>query len=140
MIREHDTIAGKNGQGVLCPRCGTFLIRGDSYLTCPSCGFEDYGSYQSPRRDPLRLFSATAWKLRYVGSYPAMKDVVVSASFERRGVHAVAIMPFCPHCGGKMAESSLSGMRRDSQESRYKCKAGHRISLVNNKEGVYGWQ
>ena len=126
---------------VHCPKCSARLTINFDESECLSCGFVDY-EYFSPRTIQERnsiISTGTRYVLRYIGEFPALTEVVTHVKVYRvrnRAVFGVR----CPFCGSGMSQSSLSGKRREIREERYKCTAGHRVSLCPNLEGVLGWK
>ena len=108
---------------------------------CLSCGFVDY-EYSAPhtiQETNSIISTGTRYVLRYIGEFPTLSDVVTHVKVYRvrnRAVFGVS----CPFCGSGMSQSSLSGKRREIREERYKCTAGHRVSLCPNPDGVLGWK
>ena len=133
-------IEGKPNK-VHCPKCSAKLTVNFDESECLSCGFVDY-EYFSPRTIQERnsiISTGTRYVLRYIGEFPALAEVLTHVKVYRvrnRAVFGVR----CPFCGSGMSQSSLSGKRREIREERYKCTAGHRVSLCPNPEGVLGWK
>ena len=126
---------------VLCPRCDTRLTFGYFEPQCPTCGYEDY--HHLPPVDTNKkksiVSSGSRFVLRYVGDFPALSETVAHVKIVRirnRAVYSVR----CPFCKTTMAQSSLSGKRRERREERYKCELGHRVSLTPGKNGMMGWK
>jgi hypothetical protein len=104
------------------------------------CGFVDY-SYTPAKRVGVKsiVSDGTRFILRYVGDFPSLAETLANVQLRRlrnRVVYGVQ----CPFCDGPMAQSSLSGKRREVREERYKCESGHRISLLPRKDGSLGWK
>jgi hypothetical protein len=127
-----------------CPKCTALLRVNFDEAECLSCGFVDY-EYSPPETEnehehkPSLISTGTRYVLRYIGEFPALIEVVTHVKVYRvrnRAVFGVR----CPFCGGTMAQSSLSGKRREMREERYKCSSGHRVSLCPNNKGVLGWK
>lgn len=127
-----------------CPRCGAQLRQSypDTEPECITCGYVEYGFEPRRRQNAQRLFSATAFRVRYVGKFPEMKEQLCTLSSRRRATHTGSMVydVSCPWCGTLMSEGSLSGKRIDKQEHRYKCSQGHRVSLIITGRGVTGWK
>jgi len=126
-----------------CPKCSSMLRVNFEEAECLNCGFVDY-EYSPPESEevehnPSLISTGTRYVLRYIGEFPALVEVVTHVKVYRvrnRAVFGVR----CPFCGGAMAQSSLSGKRREMREERYKCSSGHRVSLCPNTKGVLGWK
>ena len=124
-----------------CPRCSTRLRVNYESNECLSCGYVDYEyvSTQEKKQSNSIITTGTRFVLRYIGEFPALTETVTHVKLYRvrnRVVYGVR----CPFCGIGMAQSSLSGKRREIREERYKCTTGHRVSLCPNREGVLGWK
>ena len=126
---------------VHCPKCSARLTVTFDEAECLSCGFVDY-EYSAPQivQETNSIISTgTRYVLRYIGEFPTLSEVVTHVKVYRvrnRAVFGVR----CPFCGSGMSQSSLSGKRREIREERYKCTAGHRVSLCPNPDGVLGWK
>lgn len=122
-----------------CPRCSTKLRIGYFEPECLRCGYVDY-KYRprNPARKSL-ISSGTRYVLRYVGDFSGLADTLTHIRLKRvrnRVVYSVD----CPFCGSSMDQTSLSGKRREVREERYKCAAGHRVSLTPGGNGGLGWK
>ena len=108
---------------------------------CLNCGFVDY-DYVAPEQEKkgnTLIGTGTRYVIRYMGEFDALSDVVTHVKVYRvrnRVMYGVS----CPFCGSGMAQSSLSGKRREIREERYKCNSGHRVSLCPNGKGDIGWK
>jgi hypothetical protein len=125
----------------LCPRCDAQLKIKYDEPECLQCGYVDY-DYTPPnaykRRKGL-LSAATRYVLRYVGDFPSLSETLAHVQLKRVGTRAVFSVT-CPFCGLPMIQSPLSGKRKEIREERFKCEAGHRVSLTPNKNGSFGWK
>lgn len=132
----------KPNNKIHCPKCSTKLTISFEEAECISCGFVDY-EYSAPAKvvqEKKNIISnGTRYVLRYIGEFPALMEVLTHVKVYRvrnRAVFGVR----CPFCGSGMSQSSLSGKRREIREERYKCTAGHRVSLCPSTEGILGWK
>ena len=137
-LRESPTTAPED---LICPRCDTLLRINYDEPLCLQCGYVDYDYVPSDAllRKTNLFTTATRYVLRYVGEFPSLADTLTHVKLVRvrnRVVYGVN----CPFCGEPMAQSSLSGRRREAREERYKCTEGHRVSLTPGKEGSLGWK
>ncbi|ANS05728.1 hypothetical protein [uncultured Mediterranean phage] len=124
----------------LCPRCEGSLRNGYFEPSCLTCGFADY-SYNLGVSDDENVFtSGTMYVLRYAGVTPALKDVLVQVKTVRAGPGAVALVVWCPWCEAEMAQTSLSGKRREKNETRFVCDFQHRVSVLSLGDGRMRWR
>ena len=125
-----------------CPRCQTLMQMGYDEPQCLNCGYADYSftrSISPPWERRSIISAATRYVVRYVGDFPSLNERLTHVRLVRvrnRAVYAVK----CPFCNDPMDQSSLSGKRPEMREQRYKCAAGHRVSLVPRKNGMLGWR
>jgi hypothetical protein len=122
-----------------CPRCSARVFTGYYEPECLKCGWVDY-EFQAPEtKQQSILGSATRYILRYVGEFAALSETLAHVKVVRlrnRAVYGVV----CPFCTKPMAQTSLSGKRREVREQRYECGLGHRVSLTPAKSGSLGWK
>ena len=122
-----------------CPRCSVRLFTGYYEPECLKCGWVDY-EFQAPTRPRQSILgSATRYILRYVGEFVALSETLTHVKVVRlrnRAVYGVV----CPFCAKPMAQTSISGKRREVREQRYECGLGHRVSLTPTKGGSLGWK
>ena len=124
-----------------CPKCSSLLRVNYQDAECLNCGFVDY-DYVAPEQEKkgnTLIGTGTRYVIRYIGEFDALSDVVTHVKVYRvrnRVMYGVS----CPFCGSGMAQSSLSGKRREIREERYKCNSGHRVSLCPNGKGDIGWK
>ena len=122
-----------------CPRCSTRLRIGYFEPECLRCGYVDYKYRPRIKTKQSLISSATRYVLRYVGDFPGLAETLTHIKLKRvrnRVVYRVD----CPFCGSPMDQTSLSGKRREVREERYKCMAGHRVSLTPGRNGGLGWK
>lgn len=125
-----------------CRRCDTRLIMGHYEPTCPCCGNADYSNTRdmAPRWQRRSIVSsATRNVFRYVGDSVHLAETLTYAELVRQRNRAVYAVD-CPFCQEAMEETSLSGMRPEAREHRFRCPAGHRVSLVPTSRGMLGWR
>ncbi len=124
-----------------CPRCEAPLRITYEEPECLQCGYVDY-RYTAPAVGASKksiMSSATRYIIRYVGTFPALTDLIAHVHVERVRnfvVHGVK----CPFCNQQMIRSSVSGNRKGVREGRYRCDEGHRLSLTPDKGGGLGWK
>lgn len=150
-----------------CPRCHARLFTCRELLesNCFYCGFADYsapilppGEIKGGFRSLARVFfirykkkEVTKWGYQesvFNKGFPLRLRMTTKAletgKVGNTDSSKIILIPTCPFdgCGDEMAASSLSGKRRDRREERYKCPAGHRISLFiyNNPDAQDFWQ
>ncbi len=125
-----------------CHRCDTKLIMGHYEPTCPCCGNADYSNTRdmAPRWQRTSMVSsATRNVIRYVGDSVHLTETLIYAELVRQRNRAVYAVN-CPFCQEAMEETSLSGMRPEAREHRFRCPVGHRVSLVPTSRGMLGWR
>jgi len=125
-----------------CRRCDTRLIMGHYEPTCTSCGHADYTNTRdmAPRWQRTSIVSsATRFVIRYVGDSVNLGETLTHVRLVRRRNLAVYAVN-CPFCQKGMEETSLSGMRPEAREHRFRCTDGHRVSLVPKRNGMLGWR
>ena len=126
---------------MICPRCNSQLRVNYYEPECLQCGFVDYDytpAFVIKKKKSI-VSNGTHYVLRYVGDFPSLANTLTHVRLERlrnRVIYGVS----CPFCNNEMIQSSLSGKRREVREERYKCEAGHRVSLTPNKNGSLGWK
>ena len=126
---------------MVCPRCEAPLWITYEEPECLQCGYQDY-RYAAPATYASKksiISSATRYIIRYVGTFPALTDLTAHVHVERVRnfvVHDVK----CPFCDKQMIRSSISRNRKGVRQGRYKCDAGHRVSLTPDKDGGLGWK
>ena len=126
---------------LICPRCDSRLRFNYDEPICLQCGYVNY-EYAAPdqiRRQTNLMSAGTRSVLRYVGEFSTLSETLTHVKLVRlrnRVVYGVR----CPFCGQAMAQSSLSGKRREAREERYKCSDGHRVSLTPGRNGALGWK
>ncbi len=133
-----------------CPRCGTQLMWNyDSEPTCVTCGFCDYShaTDTTSEKEKSLFNAATRDVLRYVGDAPALANILMYVHLVRirNRVTFAVDCPFChSHSNGNgkepMEESPLSGQRSEARERRFRCRQGHRVSLMPSANGMIGWR
>ncbi|MBM3934583.1 MAG: hypothetical protein FJ319_09825 [SAR202 cluster bacterium] len=108
---------------------------------CLKCGFVDYSrTVESGAEKGKNLISAaTRYVLRYCGDFPALNETLAQVRLVRIR-NRVGFDVTCPFCNQKMEESSLSGKRPEVREQRYKCKDGHRVSILPARNGMLAWR
>ena len=127
--------------GLACPRCGALLRINYDEPQCLQCGYVDY-AYVPPdahNRKRSLMSRGTQYVLRYTGSSDVLSDTLAHVQLEKFRNRAIYLVS-CPFCHQQMTQSSLSGKRREVREERYKCEAGHRISLLPSRNGSLGWK
>ena len=122
-----------------CPRCDAQLRRGYFEPECLRCGYVDYRHTAPIGSTKSIISSGTRYVLRYVGEFSGLCDVLTHVQLLRIR-NRVAYDVNCPFCGVLMTQTSLSGKRREVREERYKCDAGHRVSLTPSRNGGLGWK
>lgn len=125
-----------------CPKCNSRLTVNYDESECLNCGYVDH-DYVSPIVENKNSYSVigsgTRFIIRYMGDFESLEETVTHVKVYRvrnRVMYGVR----CPFCGEAMAQSSLSGRKREIREERYKCESGHRISLAPNGKGDIGWK
>ena len=138
--RESSNGASSPSQ-LICPRCSAQLIINYNEPGCLQCGYVDYGYVPPHSTNGKKSIISTATRdiLRYVGDFPTLADTLTHVKL-RRVCNRVVYQVRCPFCGTPMAQSSLSGKRREVREERYKCADGHRVSLTPGNNGALGWK
>ena len=134
---EHAATASRK---MVCPRCEAPLYITYEEPECLQCGYVDY-RYTVPGVAASKsiISSATRYVIRYVGTFPALMDLIAHVQVQRVRnfvVHGVK----CPFCDRQMIQSSISGNRKGVREGRYRCEEGHRVSLTPAKDGSLGWK
>jgi len=105
------------------------------------CGFVDYNFTPRPQPSRSLLATGTHFLVRYIGSFPAMKERLVHVHAVRgSGVAKIRHDANCPFCGRSMEAVALSIKRKQICEDRYICPEGHRISLLQDRGGDVGWK
>lgn len=140
VVREPSYGASKN-PSMVCPRCESRLLLSYGEPQCMPCGYVDY-SYDPPQPTEAEtsiLSTATRHVLRYVGDFPTLTETLAHVKL-RRVRNRVEFGVKCPFCEREMAQSSLSGKRREIREERYRCQDGHRVSLTPGRNGALGWK
>ena len=135
------TNGSSNGHRMICPRCEAQLRISYHEPECLQCGYVDYQytpAYSNPQKKSI-ISTATNDILRYVGDSRTLSDTLTYVKLQRER-NRVVYRVSCPFCGQGMAQSSLSGKRREIREERYKCTYGHRVSLTPGKNGSLGWK
>ncbi len=121
-----------------CPRCDAELYTNYGEPQCLPCGYVDYRAAredpESSDARPMRL----AYRCRYVGLTPALKDRTMS--YHYGGPEGVALIPACPWCLTDMTPVSLTGMRKSTRDLRFVCPVDHRITVLGAKGAVEGWR
>ena len=124
----------------LCKRCNARMVMGYDEMECVMCGYADYSYAREMPTGPKNLLStATEYVFRYVGDFPALSEKLTHVKVVRIRNRAGFDVE-CPFCSRAMEEASLSGKRPEARERRFKCKDGHRVSLIPGKSGVEGWR
>jgi len=122
-----------------CPRCSTRLRIGYFEPECLRCGYVDYTYRPRTTARKSLISSGTRYVLRYVGDFSGLADTLTHIRLKRVR-NRVDYGVDCPFCGSSMDQTSLSGKRREVREERYKCGAGHRVSLTPGRNGGLGWK
>ena len=126
---------------LICPRCDSQLRINYYEPQCLQCGYVDY-SYVPERPTNVKksvVGAGTQYILRYIGDFPNLSETLAYVKLERLR-NRVVFGVECPFCTKRMAQSSLSGRRRELREERYKCTEGHRVSLTPTHSGALGWK
>ena len=126
---------------LVCPRCEAPLRINYDEPQCLQCGYVDY-TYVPPnahKRTRSLMSKGTQYVLRYTGSSEVLSETLTHVQLRRFRNRAIYLVS-CPFCHQEMMQSSLSGKRREVREERYKCEAGHRISLLPSRNGSLGWK
>ena len=85
------------------------------------------------------MSSATRFVIRYAGDSIHLVETLTYVRLVRRRNRAVYAVN-CPFCQSSMEETSLSGMRPEAREHRFRCSDGHRVSLIPRRNGMLGWR
>ena len=130
-----------NGYRKICPRCDAKLRINYTEPECLQCGYVDYAYTPTHHNGAKKSIISTATRdvLRYVGDFPTLANTLTYVKL-RRVRNRVVYGVICPFCSRPMAQSSLSGKRREAREERYKCVDGHRVSLTPGENGALGWK
>lgn len=130
-----------NGGLKNCVRCSSRMLMGYDEPQCLNCGYADYSYNPTPKLDSEKsiVSTATRFVVRYSGDSPAFDETLAHVRVIRIR-NRVAYAVRCPFCDKGMDQSSLSGKRPDVREQRYKCSAGHRVSLIPAKNGMLRWK
>ena len=124
-----------------CPRCEARLRIIYYEPECLQCGFADY-TYTPPSSSNGKkslVSTGTESVVRYAGQSPGLTKTLTYVKLMRLRNRAVYDVR-CPFCDRPMAQSSLSGKRREVREERYRCVEGHRVSLIPGKDGSLFWK
>ncbi len=124
-----------------CVRCGSRMFMGHDEPECVTCGHADYTHTQemAPRTARASIVSAATRNVaRYVGASEGLVHTLVHMRLVRKGARAIYAVT-CPFCEGAMEESSLSGKRSEPREQRFRCRDGHRISIIPGRKGMPVW-
>lgn len=127
-----------------CPRCDGRLTPDDQDdPSCLDCGYVDY-QQDKPIKKSGGVWSGTGYRLRYIGDWPALAEMIVTVNLVKReygiwsgSVTRASVIPDCPWCGDAMSPQD-AGKFRSKAESRYACPTGHRITLKRERE-TDGW-
>ena len=124
-----------------CPRCEARLRIIYYEPECLQCGFADYQYTPAPSPNGKKSLMTTGTEsiVRYAGQSPSLAETLTHVKLTRLRNRAVYNVK-CPFCDRPMAQSSLSGKRREVREERYKCTEGHRVSLIPGKDGSLAWK
>ena len=126
----------------LCPRCDASLVSTYYEPQCLQCGYVDY-SYSPPTQIGRKnlLSSSTRYVFRYIGDFPKFAETLAHVQV-RRLRNRIVFGVTCPFCKDDvdMEPTSLSGRRKQIREERYRCRAGHRVSLIPRRDGSMGWK
>jgi hypothetical protein len=140
MVIAYDA-APSNGE-THCSRCDTRLIMGRYEPNCPCCGNAIYRNTRDmePRWQRTSILSsATRDVIRYIGDSVHLLETLTHVRLIRRRNLAVYAVT-CPFCQNAMERTSISGMRSEPTEQRFRCSMGHMVSLVPQRNGRLGWR
>ena len=139
MLREKST-ATAGADRLTCPRCAAYLWFSYDEPHCLLCGFVDYrnGSAYSRKRAKSMAGTGSRSVVRYVGSSRSLAKKLIYVQLQRLRNHTVYAVD-CPFCDTPMTQSSMSRKRKKPREVRYRCEAGHRISLTSVEDDNLGW-
>jgi ssDNA-binding Zn-finger/Zn-ribbon topoisomerase 1 len=129
--------------GDICPKCNGQMRKTytDQEPNCWVCGFVDYTFVPRMAEAKSILATGTEFLVRYTGAFPAMKNRLVHIKAVRgSGVAKISHDAECPFCGSPMDAVALSIKRKHVSEDRYICPDGHRISLLQTRDGGIGWK
>ena len=88
---------------------------------------------------PGILTMVKRYVLTYAGRLPAMSEMLAHVEVtehHKRAVYEVS----CPFCMKPMARAPQAEKLEEDYEQKYRCRVGHRLSLMPNNGRLPGWK
>jgi Zn ribbon nucleic-acid-binding protein len=119
----------------MCPKCDSsnHMSWNGDYAVCLQCGYEDYNNpipRPSPKAKGLRYLA------HYIGQYTPFKGLEVPIRVKGHSTrHSSLILEItCPWCS-----TIMNPLTTKDNSDKYRCPAGHNVTIFNRKDGTLEW-